>query len=107
MSFHSRLFFSGNLSGCQLLLAELPFQQELVQQTVTEADGYMLLREVRACGVGHFIKTSAGIMLVLLKQSMHDVLSGIKSRFVEGTEIHIMPLKSFTGAVFEKVSCWL
>ena len=107
MSFHSRLFFSGNLSGCQLLLAELPFQQELVQQTVTEADGYMLLREVRACGVGHFIKPSAGIMLAQRKQRMHDVLSGIKSRFVEGTEIHIMPLKSFTGAVFEKVSCWL
>ena len=56
-----QIFFSGNLPGCQLLFAKLPFQQKLVQQVVAETDGYVFFREVRVCIFVCFIKPDARV----------------------------------------------
>lgn len=56
-----QIFFSGNLPGCQLLFAKLPFQQKLVQQVVAETDGYVFFREVRVCIFVYFIKPDARV----------------------------------------------
>lgn len=56
-----QILFLGDLALPELLLAELPLLQEIIQQAIPKADRHVLFREIRVGGVCDLVEPGAGI----------------------------------------------
>ena len=67
-----QILFLGDLALPELLLAELPLLQEIIQQAIAETDCHVLFREIRVGGVCDLVEPGVGIVLMELFRCRED-----------------------------------